>query len=178
MVSLVDAMQKGVVSADPVLVISNRPRTLGIEKANARKIDAHVVDHKEFATRQEFETAVLEKITQASIDIICLAGFMRVLSAKFISDFKGTILNIHPSLLPKYKGLNTHQRALDAGDSIAGCSVHIVTPELDDGPIIAQTEVPILPMDTAQSLAERILIEEHKLYPHALQTVIDQGRNG
>ena len=128
------------------------------------------VDHRPFAgNRAAFEAALLEPILKAAPDILCLAGFMRVLTPAFVDRFKGRMLNIHPSLLPKYPGLHTHQRALDAGNAEAGCTVHEVTPVLDDGPILGQARVPILPGDGAETLAARVLVQEHRLYPAVLR---------
>ena len=168
MVSLVDAMQSGDIDAQPVLVLANSAAAGGLEKARARGIAAEVVDHRKYSDRAGFEAEISRILAQYVPDVICLAGFMRVLTADFMTDWEGKMLNIHPSLLPKYKGLNTHQRALDAGDSECGVSVHMVTAELDDGPILGQVAVPILDGDTADDLAARVLKEEHKLYPKVL----------
>lgn len=128
------------------------------------------MDHREFGKdRKAFEAKLQEKLEAAQPDVICLAGFMRVLTAEFVTRWQGRMLNIHPSLLPRYKGLDTHARALAAGDAEAGCSVHLVTPELDDGPVLGQTRVAIAPGDTPDSLARRVLVEEHKLYPAVLR---------
>ncbi|MCP5037445.1 MAG: phosphoribosylglycinamide formyltransferase [Rhodobacteraceae bacterium] len=169
MVELVRSMQ-GDYPARACLVLSNVPDAGGLAKAREMSIDTQVVDHREHkGDRAGFEAALNAALDQARPDIICLAGFMRVLSADFISRWAGKILNIHPSLLPKYKGLNTHSRALEAGDSIAGCSVHEVTAELDGGPILGQAQVPVLPGDTAETLAARVLPMEHILYPLVLR---------
>ncbi len=169
MVELVRTMQ-GDHPARACLVLSNVPDAGGLAKAREMSIDTQVVDHREHkGDRAGFEAALNAAIDQARPDIICLAGFMRVLSADFTSRWAGKILNIHPSLLPKYKGLNTHSRALEAGDSIAGCSVHEVTAELDGGPILGQARVPVLPGDTAETLAARVLPKEHILYPLVLR---------
>lgn len=176
MVSLVEAM-KDDFPARPVLALSNRPEAGGLAKAEALGIPTTVVDHRPFGTdRTGFEAALHAALLEAQPDVICLAGFMRVLTGSFVAKWQGQILNIHPSLLPKYKGLNTHQRALDAGDQEAGCTVHEVTPTLDDGPIIGQVRVPILPGDTAQTLAARVLVEEHKLYPFALRQFLTHSK--
>lgn len=177
MVSLVDAMQDGRIEATPCLVMSNIPTAGGLQKATDRGIATAVVDHKPYAgDRVAFEDALHAKLLAANTDVICLAGFMRVLTASFIDKWTGKILNIHPSLLPKYKGLHTHQRALDAGDDQAGCSVHLVTAALDDGPIVGQAAVPIHKTDTADDIAARVLIQEHKLYPSALADYLANGR--
>lgn len=176
MVSLVDAMADDGFNAEPVLVLANSADAGGIAKANAKGIATEVVDHRPFkGDRAKFEAVLHDTITKYQPDIICLAGFMRVLTAGFIDKWDGKMLNIHPSLLPKYTGLHTHQRALDAGDDKAGCSVHVVTAKLDDGPLLGQAEVPVLPDDTADTLAARVLIEEHKLYPAALLAFIKNG---
>lgn len=174
METLVNAMQSDAdFGAVPVLVLANRPDAGGLEKARILGVPTEVVDHRPFGQdRDAFENALQNVISSYEPDILCLAGFMRILTASFISQWTDRMLNIHPSLLPKYKGLNTHQRALDAGDDTAGCSVHIVTPELDDGPILGQARVPVLEGDTADTLAKRVLIEEHKLYPQVLREFV------
>lgn len=155
----------------PAVVISNRPAARGLAKATAMGIPNHVVDHTTFnGDRAAFETALTQALIPYQPAVICLAGFMRVLSEDFVNHWDGKIINIHPSLLPKYRGLNTHVRAIDAGDTVAGCTVHVVTPALDDGPILGQAQVPILPGDTPDVLAARVLIEEHRLYPAALRS--------
>ncbi|MEM9579694.1 MAG: phosphoribosylglycinamide formyltransferase [Pseudomonadota bacterium] len=156
--------------ADPVLVLSNVPSAGGLAKAQALGVQTRCVDHKAFGQdRDAFEAALIAELDLAHPDVICLAGFMRILSAAFVRRYAGRILNIHPSLLPKYKGLNTHQRALDAGDRDAGCTVHGVTADLDDGPVLGQARVPILRNDTAERLAARVLVQEHQLYPATLR---------
>lgn len=154
----------------PVLVVSNVPNAGGLLKAADLGIATAVVDHKTFnKDRDAFEAELASVIEAANPDIICLAGFMRILGADFIRRFEGKMLNIHPSLLPKYKGLHTHQRAIEAGDTVAGCSVHEVTAELDGGPVLGQAKVAIAPDDTADALAERVLPFEHRLYPAILR---------
>ncbi len=156
--------------ARPVLVASNVPGAAGLARAAELGIAVAAVDHRAFAgNRAAFEAALLEPILAAEPDILCLAGFMRVLTPDFVRRFEGRMLNIHPSLLPKYPGLHTHQRALDAGDAEAGCTVHLVTGDLDAGPILGQARVPVLPGDTAQTLADRVLVQEHLLYPAMLR---------
>lgn len=156
--------------ARAVLVASNDPAAAGLAKAAALGIPTAAVDHRPFGKdRPAFEEALLEPILAAEPDILCLAGFMRVLTPAFVNRFAGRMLNIHPSLLPKYPGLHTHQRALDAGDAEAGCTVHEVTPVLDDGPILGQARVPVLAGDTADTLAARVLTQEHRLYPAVLR---------
>lgn len=156
--------------AMPVLVASNDPAAAGLAKAAAAGVATAAVDHRPFGKdREAFEAALLEPILAARPDILCLAGFMRVLTPDFVGRFAGRMLNIHPSLLPLYPGLHTHQRALDAGDTQAGCTVHEVTPILDDGPILGQARVPVMPDDTADSLVARVLVQEHRLYPAVLR---------
>ncbi|MCL3882790.1 phosphoribosylglycinamide formyltransferase [Marivita sp. GX14005] len=169
MVALADDMT-GDHPARPVLVLSNRPDAGGLGKARARGISTCVVDHRRFgADRAAFEAELTHVLEQASPDIICLAGFMRVLTEGFVTRWRGRMLNIHPSLLPKYKGLDTHARAIAAGDTEAGCSVHEVTAELDGGRVLGQARVPILPGDTPDTLAARVLVQEHRLYPLVLR---------
>lgn len=169
MVALVDSMT-GDHPARPVLVLSNDPAATGLARAAERGIANAAVDHRPFGRdRAAFEAALLEPLLAARPDIVCLAGFMRVLTPAFVRRFAGRMLNIHPSLLPKYPGLHTHQRALDAGDREAGCTVHEVTAVLDGGPILGQARVPVEPGDTAATLAERVLRQEHRLYPAVLR---------
>lgn len=169
MVALVNSMI-GDHPARAVLVASNDPGASGLVKAAGRGIATAAVDHRLYGRdRAAFEADLLQHIEAASPDILCLAGFMRVLTPAFVQKFEGRMLNIHPSLLPKYPGLHTHQRALDAGDAEAGCSVHEVTAVLDDGPLLGQARVPVLPGDTADSLAARVLVQEHRLYPEVLR---------
>ena len=156
--------------ARPVLVASNVPNAVGLVRAADLGLATAAVDHRNFAgDRAAFEAELMAQIMAARPDIICLAGFMRVLTPAFVAPFAGRMINIHPSLLPKYPGLHTHRRALDAGDTVAGCSVHEVTAELDAGPILGQAQVPILPADTADSLSARVLVQEHRLYPAVLR---------
>ncbi|MEO1108347.1 MAG: phosphoribosylglycinamide formyltransferase [Pseudomonadota bacterium] len=173
MVSLVDSMT-GDHPARPCLVLSNEAQAGGLTKARDRGIATAVVDHRPFkGDRAAFEAELLKPLEQAQPDIVCLAGFMRVLTADFVSRFQGRMLNIHPSLLPKYKGLNTHARAIEAGDAEHGCTVHEVTAALDDGPILGQARVEVTPGDTPEDLAARVLVWEHKLYPAVLRRFAD-----
>lgn len=170
MLALLRDMGQGGHPCAPVLVASNDPAAGGLAKAAALGVQTAAVDHRAFGRdRAAFETGLLQPIMAAKPDIICLAGFMRILTPDFIRRFEGRMLNIHPSLLPKYPGLHTHQRALDAGDAEAGCTVHEVTADLDAGPILGQSRVPVLPGDTADTLAARVLVEEHKLYSAILR---------
>lgn len=156
--------------ARPVLVLSNDPAAAGLARAQALGLDIAAVDHRIYGRdRAAFEAAVLAHLDGAAPDLICLAGFMRVLTPAFVARFSGRMLNIHPSLLPKYPGLHTHARALAAGDAEAGCSVHEVTAELDGGPVLGQARVPILPGDTEATLSTRVLAQEHRLYPAVLR---------
>ncbi|MFO7772246.1 MAG: phosphoribosylglycinamide formyltransferase [Roseovarius gahaiensis] len=176
MVSLLDSM-KGDHPARPVLVLANDPAAGGLAKARARGVPTAVVDHRPFkGDRPAFEAALQDTLEAHSPDIICLAGFMRVLTEGFVQNWQGRILNIHPSLLPKYKGLNTHARAIEAQDTEAGCTVHEVTPALDDGPVLGQARVPVLPDDTPDRLAERVLEQEHRLYPAVLRRFAEGDR--
>ena len=168
MLALLRDMEQGR-HAQPVLVASNDPAAQGLAKAAALGIPTAALDHRAYPTRDAFEVALAEKIDAATPDILCLAGFMRILTPGFIRRYEGRMLNIHPSLLPKYPGLHTHARALAAGDAEAGCTVHEVTAELDAGPILGQARVPILPGDTEDSLAARVLTMEHRLYPAVLR---------
>ena len=170
MLALVRDMLAGDHPARPVLVASNDPGAAGLARAAELGVAVAAVDHRPFGgDRAAFEAALLEPILAARPDILCLAGFMRVLTPAFVDRFAGRMLNIHPSLLPKYPGLHTHQRALEAGDTEAGCTVHEVTPVLDAGPILGQARVAVLPGDTAQTLAARVLVQEHRLYPAVLR---------
>lgn len=169
MVKLVESMV-GDHPARAVLVGSNDPAAGGLQKAADMGVDTFAVDHRPFkGDREAFQAALLDQLKAAQPDIVCLAGFMRVLTESFVREFDGRMLNIHPSLLPKYKGLHTHARALEAGDTQAGCTVHLVTPALDDGPILGQARVPIQDGDTPDSLAARVLLREHQLYPAVLR---------
>lgn len=159
------------------LVISNRPNAYGIERAKNAGIKNLVIDHKEYSTRNDFDTVMQKAIDEAEIDLIVLAGFMRILTTEFTQHYLGKMINIHPSLLPKYTGLNTHQRAIEAGDSKHGLSVHFVTAELDGGPIILQTEVDITTEDTEDTLANKVHALEHIAYPQVIEWFVsDQLR--
>jgi phosphoribosylglycinamide formyltransferase-1 len=171
MVALIEAARAPDYPAEVALVVSNRPDAAGLERARAAGITAAVIDHKGFASREAFDGAVERVLLAAGVDLVCHAGFMRIQGEAFAARWLGRQLNIHPSLLPSFKGLKPQQQALDAGVRISGCTVHFVTPELDSGPIIAQAAVPVLAGDTAATLAERILTAEHRLYPLALHLV-------
>ncbi|MCX4191501.1 phosphoribosylglycinamide formyltransferase [Methylophaga sp. OBS1] len=172
--SIVEAAQQGQLAVDIAAVISNRPGAAGLEFAQQAGIDTQVIDHKQFASREVFDTAMAEAIDVYQPDYVILAGFMRILTADFVAHYAGRLINIHPSLLPKFKGLHTHERAIEAGESEHGASVHFVTAELDDGPVILQAKVPVLPGDDADTLAARVLEQEHLLYPAAIQKLVSQ----
>ena len=171
MVSLAEAARAPDYPAEIVLVVSNRPNAPGIERAKALGLKTAVIDHKAFPSREAFDESVEAALLAERVDLVCQAGFMRIQSEPFATRWLGRQLNIHPSLLPLFKGLHPHQQAIDAGVRISGCSVHFVTPELDAGPIVAQAAVPVLAGDTAATLEARILLVEHQLYPHALRLV-------
>jgi phosphoribosylglycinamide formyltransferase-1 len=150
-------------------VISNRADALGLQRASAAGIDTAVLEHSGYDGREAFDAALMALIDGFEADLVVLAGFMRILSAGFVRHYSGRLLNIHPSLLPKYKGLHTHQRALDAGDAEHGCSVHFVTEELDGGPLVVQAVVPVAAQDTPQTLANKVHAQEHQIYPLAVR---------
>ena len=156
-------------------VISNNADAYGLTRAENAGISNHIIDHTQFDSREAFDQAISETIDQYSPDIVILAGFMRIFTEAFAQRYCGKMLNIHPSLLPKFQGLNTHQRVIDAGESEHGVSIHFVTAELDGGPVIAQSRVSVLPGDNTESLAKRVLIEEHKLFPKVIHW-FTQGR--
>lgn len=176
MVALAQSMQ-GDHPARPVLVLSNDPQAGGLAKARGLGVPTVAIDHKPYGKdRAAFEAALQTALEEAHPDIICLAGFMRILTPGFTAQWEGRMLNIHPSLLPKYKGLHTHARALEAGDAEHGCTVHEVTAALDDGPILGQARMKVLPVDTPDTLAARLLPLEHALYPAVLRRFADGDR--
>ncbi|RZF81627.1 phosphoribosylglycinamide formyltransferase [Pseudoalteromonas sp. CO325X] len=172
--AIIDACAAGNVPAEVCAVISNKADAYGLERARNSGIRAEVLDHKAFASRDEYDVALGELIDSFSPDCVVLAGFMRILTPSLVQKFKGKMLNIHPSLLPKYQGLNTHQRALDANDKVHGVSVHFVTEELDGGPVIVQAQVPIENGDTAQTLAQKVHAQEHIIYPLVVKWFSEQ----
>ena len=174
MVSILEAIDAKQLSADIVAVISNRPDAAGLVAAADRGIATAAVDHTEYQDRDSFDRALAESIDRFNPDLVILAGFMRILTADFVNHYSDKLLNIHPSLLPKFKGLNTHQRAIDAKEAEHGATVHFVTAELDDGPIVLQARVPVLTDDDATTLAKRVLVEEHQLYPNAIKKIIQE----
>lgn len=163
------ATKTGALNAEIAAVISNKVGVQGLERAHNAGIAHQVIDHLQFSDRESFDRELAKCIEGYRPDLVILAGFMRILSAEFVNRFAGRIMNVHPSLLPKYPGLHTHRRAIDAGDKTAGATVHFVTSELDGGPIIIQAEVPIHPNDSEATLASRVLIQEHQIYPLAVQ---------
>lgn len=167
--ALIDGVQAGDLPIALVGVISNRPDVLGLERAEKAGIPHQVLDHKAFTDRESFDRALMETIDSYQPDLVVLAGFMRILTPEFTNHYLGRMLNIHPSLLPKYQGLHTHQRALDAGETRHGVTVHFVTAELDGGPSAIQASVPVLPGDDASSLAKRVQKQEHIIYPLAVK---------
>ncbi len=179
MVALVEAAQAADYPAEPVLVLSNQPHADGLNLARARGIEAIAVDHRPFSgDRAAHERALDDHLQARGVDVIALAGYMRVLTPWFVRRWQGRMVNIHPSLLPKYPGLNTHARAIEAGETEAGCSVHWVSDGVDTGEVIAQARIPIRPGDTAAALAQRLLPAEHRLYPEALRRACARIRAG
>jgi phosphoribosylglycinamide formyltransferase 1 len=173
MVSLIEAARGPDFPAEIALVLSNRPDAAGLDRAREAGIATCVVDHKAHPTREDFEQAMDAALATHDIAFICLAGFMRVLTDWFVARWAGRMVNIHPSLLPLFRGTQTHRRALEEGVLVHGCTVHFVVPELDAGPIIAQAAVPVVPGDTEESLAARVIVQEHVLYPQALRMICD-----
>lgn len=171
--ALLDAAAQPDYPAQIVRVISNVPGVLGLERAQKAGIPTAVISHKDYADRENFERAVNKQLEADAVEIVCLAGFMRVLTEYFVTYWNGRLLNIHPSLLPLFKGLHTHERAIEEGVRFAGCTVHFVVPEMDSGPIIVQAAVPVLPDDTPDLLAARVLEQEHVAYPLALALVCE-----
>jgi phosphoribosylglycinamide formyltransferase 1 len=171
MAALVEAARSDDYPAQIAVVISNRPQAPGLERARAAGVKALAIDHKGYVTREAFDAAVEAALLGEGVELVCHAGFLRIQSEAFAARWVGRQLNIHPSLLPAFKGLNPHRQALEAGVRISGCTVHFVTPELDSGPIIAQAAVPVHGGDTPETLADRILAAEHRLYPFALRLV-------
>ena len=175
MVSLIEAARAPDYPAEIVLVLSNRPEAAGLDRARAAGIPARAVDHRAYPDRAAFDAALQAELEAAGIELIVLAGFMRILTDAFVEAWTGRMINIHPSLLPLFKGTHTHERALEAGVRLHGCTVHYVVPELDAGPIVAQAAVPVLPGDDADTLAARVIVQEHRLYPAALALIAGGG---
>jgi phosphoribosylglycinamide formyltransferase-1 len=173
--ALLDACADPRFPAEIALVISNKPGAQGLERARAAGVPAVVINHRGFAGKEAFEAAVDARLRGAGVGLVCLAGFMRLLTSGFVASWRDRLINIHPSLLPAFKGLNTHARVLEAGVRVTGCTVHFVRPAMDDGPIIVQAAVPVLPGDDEHSLSGRVLAAEHHCYPLALK-LIAEGR--
>lgn len=169
MAAIADAVKAGNIDAEIAAVISNRPDAAGLQKAKDRDLPTAVLNHKDYASRESFDRALAALINEYEPDLVVLAGFMRILTPEFVEQFHGRMLNIHPSLLPKFQGLNTHQRAIDAGETEHGVTVHFVTAELDGGPSVIQAVVNINADDTAQSLQQRVQVQEHIIYPIAVK---------
>jgi phosphoribosylglycinamide formyltransferase-1 len=169
--ALIEAARDPDYPAEILLVISNVPGAQGLARAEAAGIATETIDHRGFETREAFETALTNALERAGVELVCHAGFMRVVTGGFVERWRNRLINIHPSLLPAFPGLDTHARALAAGVKLAGCSVHFVREAVDEGPIIGQAAVPVLPGDTADSLAARVLEAEHRLYPRCLALV-------
>ena len=174
MQAFIDACETEELTASICLVLSNNPAAAGLEKAAAAGIDTACINHRNYHSREEFDQALVGCLDQHKVDLVILAGFMRILTPVFITPYRGRLLNIHPSLLPKYTGLNTHQRALDAGDREAGVTVHFVSLELDGGPPVLQARVPVEPGDTADTLAARVILFEHRIYPLAASWFLEK----
>ena len=175
MVSLIEAARAPDYPAEIVLVLSNRPDAAGLARAREAGIPARAIDHRAFPDRAAFDAALQAELDAAGIELIVLAGFMRILTDAFVEAWAGRMINIHPSLLPLFKGTHTHERALEAGVRLHGCTVHYVVPELDAGPIVAQAAVPVLPGDDADTLSARVIVQEHRLYPAALALIAGGG---
>ena len=171
MMAIVEAARAAEYPADIICVVSNRPDAAGLNFAASHGIATKVIDHKAFATREDFDAALNDYLQSQNLDLIACAGFMRILTLALIAAWQGRMINIHPSLLPAYKGLHTHERALADGARIHGCTVHFITNEFDGGPTILQAEVPVKPGDTPDTLAARVLKQEHRIYPQALAMV-------
>jgi len=168
MAALLSAMEEGRVPADPAVVVSNVPDAPGLELARAKGVPTAVVDHRGVKPREAHDRAVLAVLREHRVDLVCLAGYMRFLTPVFVDAYRGRILNVHPSLLPAFPGLDAQRQALEAGVKVSGCTVHVVDETLDHGPILLQAAVPVLPGDTEETLSARILEQEHRIYPEAL----------
>lgn len=171
--ALLDACADPTYPAEIALVISNIPGAYALERARKAGIPTRIIPHKDFPSRESFDGAMDAVLREAGVEIVCLAGFMRLLTPGFVQGWMGRMINIHPSLLPSFKGLHTHERALAAGVKLHGCTVHLVTPDLDDGPILVQAAVPVLADDTPDNLADRVLAQEHRAYPLALRLLAE-----
>jgi len=167
--AIIDATRNFLPKINIALVLSNKSDAYGLKRAEKAHIPTKVIEHQQYETRLAFDREMIKAIDQCKPDLVVLAGFMRILTEEFVQHYENKMINIHPSLLPKYKGTNTHQRAIDAGDKEHGLSIHYVTNELDSGPVLKQVKVPIYPEDTAEILAQRVLFEEHKAYPDVIK---------
>lgn len=163
--AILDTIAQGRINGEVTAVLANKAQAYGLTRAEDSNVPAIFIDHKSFDSREAYDQAMIKQIDQYQPDLIVLAGFMRILTPEFVEHYHGRMLNIHPSLLPKYKGLDTHQRAIDAGDTEHGASVHFVTPELDGGPVVLQSKVPIFEQQDAEELAERVQLQERQMYP-------------
>ena len=173
--SIIDAIAGGELDASIAIVISSRPDAAGLVRAREAGIETLCLSPREYADRSAYDRAIVEELSRRNVALVCLAGFMRLVGAPLLEAFPNAILNIHPSLLPSFPGVDAQQQALDHGVRVSGATVHLVTAELDNGPIVAQAAVPVLNGDTHDTLAARILIEEHKLYPEAIREILDGG---
>lgn len=171
--ALIDAIAAGRLDATIAIVISNMPGVAALDRAHAAGLETRVMSHRGWSSREAYDEALVDALAGHHVDLVCLAGFMRRLSARFLERFGGPVLNVHPSLLPSFAGLDAAGQAVAHGVRIAGCTVHLVTAELDAGPIVAQAAVPVTSDDTAETLAARILVEEHRLLPQAVGRVLD-----
>jgi phosphoribosylglycinamide formyltransferase-1 len=174
MQAILDAIRQGELDARVGIVVSNVASAAGLARAQEAGVPTTVIDHKRFSSREAFDQAVVDELQKREVDLVCLAGFMRLLSPLFVRAFPGRILNIHPSLLPSFPGLDAQRQALEHGVKVTGCTVHIVDEELDHGPIVLQTAVPVREDDTEETLSDRILAEEHRAYPRAIRLVLDR----
>ena len=173
--AIIDAIAERRLDAEIAVVVSSRRDAPGLERARRAGIGTVALGHKDYDSREAFDAAIAGELERRDVGLVCLAGFMRLLGSRFVAAFPNAILNIHPSLLPAFRGLDAQRQAWEHGVRVSGATVHIVTPELDDGPIVRQAVVPVLPTDTADSLAARILVEEHRIYPEAIQAILDGG---
>lgn len=171
--AIIDAVKSGQINGQITKVISNRPDAYGLIRAFKSGIPDECIDHRKFDSREAFDLALQKSIDKCAPDVVVLAGFMRILTDEFVEHYRGKMINIHPSLLPKFKGLHTHQRAIEAGESEHGASVHFVTPALDDGPVIIQASVPIDTKETAETLQKKVFKVEHQIYPEAIKWLCD-----
>lgn len=175
MAALIDACAAADFPAEVVLVVASNPDAAGLSRASDAGIETRTIDHRAFADRAAFEDALDAALREAGVELVCLAGFMRLLGAEFLRRWRDRVLNIHPSLLPAFRGLHAHEQAIESGVRISGCTVHIVRPEMDSGPIVVQAAVPVAADDTAETLAARVLTAEHRIYPQALR-LMAEGR--